>query len=392
MSIRQLDPKNTLLSSALSPISLRTFGLVAVIALSSAALVGCTSKAATPEPPRNALVAHPVSAGAADAEVYSGDVHARYESQLGFRVNGLGFSFNGKIKTRLVNVGDHVEEGQALAELDPVDLQLQAGSARANLAAASANRDLAQAEYNRYAPLLAKNYVSKTQFDTVSSALKAAQAQVEQAQATFATAQNQTTYTTLRADHAGLITAINAEVGQVVAAGQAVVTLARDGAMEVEIAVPENRIASLHAGTPVAIESWAEAGKQLGGLVREISPEADKMTRTYRVRVSFDDANLAPRLGQTARVYVASTGAVTNMLVPLSALTEQSGKAAVWVVDTKTHAVRLASVTVAAYREQGATLSSGVGAQDWIVTAGVHKLREGEAIAPIDAQNRAITL
>jgi len=110
------------------------------------------------------------------------------------------------------------------------------------------------------------------------------------------------------------------------------------------------------------------------------------------VRVSFDDANLAPRLGQTARVYVASTGAVTNMLVPLSALTEQSGKAAVWVVDTKTHAVRLASVTVAAYREQGATLSSGVGAQDWIVTAGVHKLREGEAIAPIDAQNRAITL
>lgn len=384
MSIRQLDPKDTLPGSVLPHFSLRTLATGALIALASAALAGCTSTAATPEPPRNALVAHPVAAAAADAEVYSGDVHARYESQLGFRVNG-------KIKARFVDVGAKVEAGQALAELDPLDLKLQVSAAAATVNSARANRDTAKAEYDRYQPLLGKNYVSHTQFDAVSNALKAAQAQLQQAEAALAVANNQAEYTTLRADHAGLITAITAEAGQVVSAGAPIATLARDGAMEVEIAVPENRIASLHAGTAVAIESWAEAGKQLGGLVREISPEADKTTRTYRVRVSFDDANHAPRLGQTARVYVASTGAANNMLVPLSALTEQGGKASVFVVDAKTHAVRLAPVTVAAYREQGATLSGGVGAQDWIVTAGVHKLREGEAIAPIDAQNRPIS-
>lgn len=388
MSIRQLNQKNTLLGSVVSIVSahsLRVFAAGAMIALGSAVLAGCTSKAAIPEPPRNALVAHPISAGASDAEVYSGDVHARYESQLGFRVNG-------KIKARLVDVGAKVEAGQVLAELDPLDLKLQVSAAAATVNSARANRDMAQAEYDRYQPLLGKNYVSHTQFDAVSNTLKAAQAQLQQAEAALAVANNQAEYTTLRADHAGLITAISAEAGQVVSAGLPIATLARDGAMEVEIAVPENRVASFHAGTAVAIESWAEAGKQLSGLVREISPEADKTTRTYRVRVSFDDATLAPRLGQTARVYVASTSAPTNILVPLSALTEQGGKASVWIVDTKTHAVRLAAVTVAAYREQGATLSSGIGAQDWIVTAGVHKLREGEAIAPIDAQNRPVSL
>lgn len=360
------------------------FALATVVGLTCVNLAGCNSKAAVPEPPRNALVAHPQTAAGADAEVYSGDVHARFESQLGFRVNG-------KIKARLVDVGDHVEEGQVLAELDPLDLKLQVASANATLSSARANRDLAQSEYDRYRAMLDKHFISQTQFDTVSNTLKAAQAQVQQAQATLAVAQNQAEYTTLRADHAGLITAINAEAGQVVSAGLPVATLARDGASEVEIAVPENRIASFQAGTPVTIESWAEAGKHLAGHVREISPEADRVTRTYRVRVSFEDANVAPRLGQTARVYF-TTNSAAQWLVPLTALYEQAGNPAVWIVDAKTHQVRLSPVTVNAYREQGVTLSSGVAAQDWIVTAGVHKLREGQAIAPVDALNRAISL
>jgi multidrug efflux system membrane fusion protein len=360
------------------------FALVAAVALSGAALSGCSSKAAVPEPPRNAIVSHAQAASASDAEVYSGDVHARFESQLGFCVNG-------KIKARYVDVGDHVDEGQAIAELDPLDLKLQVASANATLASASANRDLAKSEYDRYRPLLDKHFVSQTQFDSVSNTLKAAQAQVQQAQAVLAVAQNQAEYTTLRADHAGLITTITAEAGQVVSAGLQIATLARDGATEVEIAVPENRIASFQVGTPVAIESWADTGKQLPGHVREISPEADHMTRTYRVRVSFEDANLAPRLGQTARVYFA-TNSAAQWLVPLTALYEEAGKPAVWVVDTKTHQVRLTPVTVNSYREQGVALSGGIGAKDWIVTAGVHKLREGEAIAPIDAINRPIDL
>ncbi len=169
--------------------------------------------------------------------------------------------------------------------------------------------------------------------------------------------------------------------------------LARDGSFEVEIAVPENRISDYKVGAQVAIESWADAGTQLAGHLREISPEADRSTRTYRVRVSFDNAGLAPRLGQTARVFFfaeASTAAQT--LIPLSALYELSGKPAICVVDAKSHQVRLAPVSVAAYREQGVVLSAGVNPQQWIVTAGVHKLREGQAIAPVDALNRPLAL
>lgn len=368
--------------------SLRTAarGAGAALALIGAfVLAGCGSHAAVPAPPRNAIVAHPQAADAINAEVYSGDVRARFESQLGFRVNG-------KIKTRKLDVGNHVDAGQVIAELDPVDLQLQVGSAGANLAAAKAARDLAQADYDRYQSLLVKHYVSQTQVDAQANALKSAQAQVQQAQAALAVAQNQAEYTSLRADHAGVITALNAEAGQVVAAGQAVATLAWDGAVEVEIAVPENRIGAYKVGVPFAIESWADAGKRLGGHLREIGPEADRVTRTYRVRISFDDAAQAPRLGQTARVYFAEGAGAGQTLIPLSALHELAGKPAVWVVDAKTRQVKLAPVTVASYREQGVTLSGGVGAQDWIVTAGVHKLREGEAIAPIDALNRPLAL
>ena len=352
-----------------------------LVLIGALVLAGCGSHAAVPAAPRNAIVAHPQPADAINAEVYSGDVRARFESQLGFRVNG-------KIKTRKLDVGNHVDAGQVIAELDPVDLQLQVGSAGANLAAAKAARDLAQADYNRYQSLLTKNYVSQTQVDAQANALKSAQAQVQQAQAALAVAQNQAEYTSLRADHAGVITALNAEAGQVVAAGQSVATLAWDGAVEVEIAVPENRIGAYKVGVPFAIESWADAGKKLGGHLREIGPEADRVTRTYRVRISFDDAKQAPRLGQTARVYFAEGANLGQTLIPLSALHELAGKPAVWVVDAKTRQVKLAPVTVASYREQGITLSGGVGTQDWIVTAGVHKLREGEAIAPIDALNR----
>ncbi|MDR3386295.1 MAG: efflux RND transporter periplasmic adaptor subunit [Rudaea sp.] len=362
-------------------------GLCAVLLVLGSALVtgGCSSNAAAPESPRNAIVAHPLSADAATGEVYSGDVHARYESQLGFRVAG-------KIKSRLVDVGAHVQAGQVLAELDPMDLRLQVASAQAMLGSAQAARDMTQSEYDRYRSLLEKHFISQTQVDSQNNALKAAQAQVKQAQATLAVAQNQAEYTSLRADHTGVITTITAEAGQVVGAGQSIATLARDGDFEVEIAVPENRIADYRVGAPATIEAWADAGKHLSGHLREISPEADRVTRTYRVRVTLDDVATSPKLGQTARVYFVDANKAQQALIPLSALYEQAGKPAVWVVDAKTHEVHLAPVAVAAYREQGVALDGGVDTQQWIVTAGVHKLRNGEAIAPVDSMNRPVLL
>jgi multidrug efflux system membrane fusion protein len=208
----------------------------------------------------------------------------------------------------------------------------------------------------------------------------------------LAVAQNQAEYTTLRADHAGMITAITAEAGQVVSSGQPIATLARDGEIEVEIVVPENRISAYKAGQPAIVEAWADAGKQLQGRLREVSPEADRITRTYRVRVSLEGNESLPKLGQTARVYFADASGAAQNVIPLSALYEQAGKPAVWIVDAKTHQVHLAPVEVAAYREQGVLLASGVDARQWIVTAGVHKLRDGEPISPVDAQNRPVSL
>jgi len=352
---------------------------------SAVALNGCSTHAAAPEAPRNAIVAHPQPDSALNAEVYSGDTHARFESQLGFRVAG-------KIRARLVDVGAHVDAGQALAELDPLDLKLQVASAQATLASARANRDLAQSEYNRYRALLDKHYISQTQFDTQSNALKAAQAQVDQAEAALSVARNQAEYTTLRADHAGTITTINAEAGQVVAPGQWIATLARDGAIEVEIAVPENRVADYYVGKTAIIEPWAASGTRLSAHLREIAPEADRVSRTYRIRVALDDSDANPRLGQTARVYFVDAAGSGQTVVPLTALDQQTGKPAVWVVDARTHQVHPMPVAVATYREQGAVLGAGLEAGTWIVTVGVHKLREGEVIAPVDPLNRPINL
>jgi multidrug efflux system membrane fusion protein len=360
-------------------------GAAAAVLATAVTLSGCNSQAAAPEAPRYALVAHPQSADAARAEVYSGDVHARYESQLGFRVAG-------KIRARLVDVGNHVEAGQVLAELDPLDLKLQVASAQATLTSAQAARDLAQSERDRFRALLDKHFISQTQFDTQENTLKAAQAQVTQAQAALSVARNQAEYTTLRADHAGVITAISAEAGQVVTAGQAIAMLAKDGAIEVEIAVPENRVANYSVGAPAVLEAWADAGKHLNGHLREIAPEADRMTRTYRVRVSLDDEAAALKLGQTARVYFATADQAKQQIIPLSALYERTGQAAVWVVDARTHQVHLTPVDVAAYHEQGVVVSGGVQPTQWIVTAGVHKLREGDPITPVDAVNRPVNL
>lgn len=348
-------------------------------------LAGCSTRAETPDPVRPAIVARPQSAAAEAGELYSGDVKARYESALGFRVGG-------KIKQRHVDVGAHVKAGDLIAELDPEDLQLQAASARATVAAAEADLALAKSERDRYSALLEKHFVSATQFDAVDNKLKAATARATEARAALNVAQNQAGYTGLRADHDGVITTITAEAGQVVGAGQTVASLARNGEREVEISVPEGRIGSYRKEQPATIELWAESGKRIDGTLREIAPEADAMTRTYRVRVALGASSETAKLGQTARVYFAAGSEADAHMIPLASLYEKDGKPAVWVLDPKTRQVHLRAVTVGAYREQGVLLTGGVDTQDWIIAAGVHKLREGQPVTPVDAGNRPLSL
>lgn len=368
------------------PNRLRRLGLGLVLILPTLVLVsGCNSRAEVQEPIRPAIVAQPQSAAAEAGSLYSGDVKARYESALGFRVGG-------KIRQRRVDVGAHVKAGDLIAELDPQDLHLQASSAQATLAAAEADLATARSERSRYEALRGKNFVSDTQFDAVDNRLKAATARAAEARAALNVAQNQAGYSELRADQDGIITSIVAEAGQVVAPGQTIATLARDGEREVEISVPESRIAGYHKEQAATIELWAESGKRLAGVLREIAPEADATTRTYRVRVTLGEDASQAKLGQTARVFFSGSESDAAHLVPLAALYEKDGKPAVWVLDTKTRQVHLKSVTVGAYREQGVVLTDGVDTQDWIIAAGVHKLREGQAINPVDHSNKPLTL
>ena len=356
----------------------------ACAALLALLLGGCTTHAELPAPHRVARAAQPQVAAQAAVAIYPGEVHARFESALGFRVAG-------KISARRVDVGARVVRGDVLAELDPRDLQLASSSARAGLASATAAFKLASAEHDRYEALYAKRFVSQFERDAKVNALEAARAHVDEARATLDTMRNQAGYANLRADADGVITAVSAEAGQVVGAGQVVVVLAHEGASEVEIDVPEQQISHYQPGQDASIELWADADRRNPARIREIAPSADPTTRTYRVRVAFVDESAAPRLGQTARVAFGNAAVPGQWIVPLSALHEKDGKPALWSIDPATRAVHLGEIAVDRYGEDGVIVASGIDAGQWIVTAGVHRLREGEVVDPIDAENRRIT-
>jgi RND family efflux transporter MFP subunit len=305
--------------------------------------------------------------------VYSGEIRARYETQLGFRTGG-------KIIERLVDAGARVQAGQVLMRLDPADSGLQANSAQAQY-------QLAEAEAKRYRELRDKNFVSQSALDAKETALKAASAQA-------GLAGNQADYTTLRADHSGVIAAISAEVGQVVSAGQSVMRLAQDGEREVAIAIPETQYATLKVGAPADVTLWSEGNeaaqpgarpRKLVGRLRELSPAADPASRTYAARVALSGADAQAALGMTAEVRFKSHDKRDQLVVPLSAIFQQGDQAALWVVAAD-HSVSLRKVVVAAYRDDGAVIASGVAAGERIVSAGVHKLNAGEKIRVIEGE------
>lgn len=356
----------------------------ALAALLTALLAGCNTQAEVGAPPRIARVAQVQPDSSQGVEVYPGNVRARHESALGFRVSG-------KINARKVDVGAQVTNGQVLATIDPRDLELLQSSARATLASAQAAYQLAKSEHDRYQTLAEKRFVSQFDLEAKTNALAAAKAHVTEARAALDAASNQANYAELRADADGVITLVSAEAGQVVGAGQVVMTLAHDGPKEVEISVPEQAIAQLAVGAEASVELWTESGKHHEAKVREIAPDADATTRTYRVRVAFAEDASGARLGQTARVYFTSLSGDHQVMVPLSALYEKDGDPAIWLVDPKTRKVHLSPVELENFGERGALISNGLESESWIVTAGVHRLREGEVIHPVDELNRSVS-
>jgi multidrug efflux system membrane fusion protein len=346
-------------------------------------LGGCDGARAPADPPRPVLVVHPTAAGGLGAEAFAGEIHARQESPLAFRVGG-------NLVRRLVDVGARVHRGQVLAELDPGDLRLQVQASQAQLAAAEAELSRAAADRARYAMLAKQQLVSRSALDAQDAAYKAAAGQVRALRAQRDVAGNAAGYSRLVAPRDGVIASRDAEAGQVVAPGQPVFTLAGDGSREVAIAIPESEIHQVHVGQPALVEPWNAGGRRIPGVIREIAPAADSQARTYAARVTLQGDAARVELGQSARVYLRGEHAQAP-LVPLSAVQPgPMGGSALWVVDVATHRLKLVPVRLGAYGSDGVPVLSGVSANDWIVAAGGHLLHAGEQVAPMDRDNRPV--
>ena len=303
---------------------------------------------------------------------YAGEVRARYETDLAFRVAG-------RVQARLVEGGAQVKAGQVLATLDPQDYALAASAAQAQLKAAEADARLAQQDLQRFTELRAQNFISQAELDRRRTVAAAAQAKESQLRAEAQRQGNQTSYTRLTAPHAGVVTSIAFEAGQVVAAGQPVAQLARTGEREIQIDVPENAIDALRAAQELTIRLWAAPNVSYAGHLRELSPIADSGSRTYRARVRILNPDAEIRLGMTATVDV-SNEAEPALSVAQTALFRVNGEPQVWVVDQATQKVSARSVHLGVLSGDRATVVSGLKTGEWVVTAGVHKIAPGQQV------------
>lgn len=342
-------------------------------AIAALLLSACGAEQQAEDPVRPVLTVTVAPGANATREVYSGELRARVETDLAFRLGG-------KLAVRLVDAGARVRKGQALARLDPEDAKLGASAARSQVASSEADLALARAELDRATDLLAKKFISQSAFDARQAAFTAARARAEQARSQASLSANQESYTTLVADADGVVVSVAAEPGQVVAAGQPVLRLARDGEIDVVVNAPESRVARLHPGQEVVIFLWSDPGKRFPGRVREIAGGADAVTRTFTVRVSATQVPPGARIGMSATVALPKQEDAGLVVVPLTALVRQGDAASVWVVDPKSSRVLARPVQVGQYREDGATIVSGLAAGDVVVSAGVHKLRDGQPV------------
>ncbi|MGE1003161.1 efflux RND transporter periplasmic adaptor subunit [Ralstonia pseudosolanacearum] len=349
-------------------------------------LAGCGKeqpKAPEVRPVRTMTV---VSEQAAGTVEFSGDVRPRVESRLGFRVPG-------KIIARLVDVGATVRKGQVLARLDPTDLALAQQSAQAQLQAAKTDRDLAASDLKRFSELFAKGFISAAEQQRHQANYDAAQARYDQAVAGYRNQSNQAAYATLEADADGVVTSVDAEVGQVVSAGQPVVRVAQTAEKEVVVGIPEDQVDALRKSPDVRVKLWADPSRSLPGKVREIAPAADPATRTYTVKITVPNPPPDLKLGMTAvATFVRPGGGADSggmgVRVPITALLQEQGKNVVWLYDAASQTVKPVPVTVGAPRDNVLLVTGGLSPGQTIVTAGVHLLKAGQHVMPMAAADQ----
>ncbi len=345
-------------------------------------LVAC-SKTEAPQDPLRSVKLLTVSGG--DLNVsgeYSAEVRARVESRLGFQVGG-------KLVDQPAELGQRVAAGQLLARIDAQDYQLAAQAAQAQVSAAQSQRDLAAADFKRFETLTAQNFISGAELERRDTALKAAEAALNQAKAQAQAQSNQAGYARLVASHAGVITGVDAEVGQVVSAGQPVVRLAHDGPRDAVFAVSEAMALALKVGQTMRA-TLVSTGQTLQGKVRELAASADPVTRTYAVKLALDASERLP-LGATVNVLAAhlpgSQSAVIKL--PTSALRQDGTSTAVWLLDEASMTVNTQSVQVGSVDGNEVVITSGLKPGQKVVAAGVHVLSPGQKVTVYGASVNA---
>jgi len=338
------------------------------VLVASLLLIGCGKEDTQAPKPPLVKVQQVKPSNSAQEENYSGVVRGRYETNLSFQVGG-------KIISRDVQTGSRVRAGDVLMTLDPKDIVEQSRSAEAQVSSAKAQLQLAKANLDRYSELFKSEAIAaavldqyKTQYDAAKAAYEAAIAQAQQSQ-------NALDYTTLTANADGVISDVQAEVGQVVAAGQSVLRLVQTNEFEVVVNIPENKISSVQIGQRVSITFWAN-NAQVSGTVREIAPMADSASRTFTIKISLPEVQNI-QLGMTANILMNSATSTNAIILPLSAIYQTQDSAQVWLVDGGK--VSLKKIEVIAFDDNNVQVR-GLKAGDVVVVAGVNKLREGQEV------------
>ncbi len=347
--------------------------MAAVLTLSA-----CSKPAEAPAVERAVRTLVVAESGGALSREFAAEVRARTESRLGFRVGG-------KVSRRLVELGQHVQAGQPLVQLDPQDLKLTEEAARAGLASAEAQATQAAADLRRFKELRAQGFISEAELERHTTSERAAQAALRQARAQTGVQANQAGYAVLTATAAGVITAVDVEPGQVVAAGQPVLTLAHDGARDVVFSVPEDMgpvvrpLAGKTGG--VQVRRWGSTD-WLNASVRELAAAADPLTRTYQAKADVSGAAFAAfELGQTATVQMrVPTRVSVGLMLPLPAVVEREGKSVVWVLDARSMTVQPQPVITTEVLGNSVMVVKGLKAGQEVVTAGTHVLQPGQKV------------
>lgn len=309
--------------------------------------------------------------------IYSGKVCGRYETKLSFQVGG-------KIIKRNVDVGNQVSSGDLLMLIDSKDIVEKSNQVNAQVTSAIAELKLAETNFKRYKQLYEQEAIPASTLDQYRTTYESAEAKYKEAIAISNQSSNELTYTNLIANANGVITEINAEVGQVVSEGQTVLTLIQTDELEVEINVPENKLAEATVGKEVKIKFWALTD-EINGVIREVSPMADSNSKTYKVKISLINVPSTIQLGMTASVILSGESATsTGMILPLSAIYQTDNQPKVWIVE-EDNTVKLKDIKVEQLGDNEVEVS-GVNANDLVVVAGVNKLRDGQKVQMKDKE------